>query len=89
MRPNSLLLDKFSTVKNHPMLIGREVYDVLGAEVHMNVLVKRVISKRRRRYKVRELTEANILEEARIIQSIGMLIALDKIGYYEGFVFKK
>ena len=79
MRENSMLLDKFSTPSNHPLLIAKMVYEKIGKECHINDIIKNIQNKRK--------TQGNLQDEARIIQAIGLLIALDKIEYYKGYLY--
>jgi hypothetical protein len=88
MKANNLTLDKFSTVKNNPLLIAKDVFENFDKEIHLNDLIKRIIRKRRSKYKVKDLNHANVIEEARILQAIGLLVVIGKVGYYQGFIFK-
>jgi len=88
MTKNSLLLDKFSIVKNHPLLVAKDVFNNFEKEIHINDLIERVLRKRKTTYKLTDENSENAIDEARIIQAIGTLIAMDRAGYYKGFVYK-
>lgn len=75
-----MLLDKFSVVRNHPLVVSKTIFESFDRETHLNDLIKKVMRRRK--------TEGNIIDEARIIKSIGFLISLGKVGYYKGFVYK-
>lgn len=77
---SELLLNNFSSPQNHALLIAKQVFESLERELHINDLVKRVARKRK--------TTANIVDEARIIQAVGFLIAVKRVKYYKGFAFR-
>lgn len=80
MIKNEFLLDKFSQIQNHPMLIAEFVYKNLKKETHLNELIPKLQRKRKKQF--------NIIEESRILLAIGMLVALGKVRYYKGHVSK-
>ena len=80
MRKNELLLDKFSQPQNHPLLVAKQVYDTISAELQINELIRKTLKKRKQK--------DNIADEARILIAIGNLIALGKLRYYRGHVSK-
>ena len=80
MKENSLLLDKFSSPNNHPLLLAKMVYDRIGRENHVDNVVRDIQKKRK--------TQGSLQDEVRIIQAIGLLIALQKIEYYKGYLYK-
>lgn len=80
MRKNSFVLDKFSVPQNHPLYVGMQVYPFTEKEIHINDLVHKVLGKRR--------SFTSPADEARVILGIGLLIALGKIEYYRGFLYR-
>ncbi|MDA9231211.1 hypothetical protein N9O56_01415 [Rickettsiales bacterium] len=80
MKENSMLLDKFSSPNNHPLLIAKIVHEKISKETHVNDVIRRVQSMRK--------TIGSLQDEVRILQAIGLLIALQKIEYYRGYLYK-
>lgn len=80
MKENSLLLDKFSSPYNHPLLIAKMAYELIGKECHIDDTIKSMQKKRK--------TRGNLQDEVRIIQAIGLLIALNQIHYYKGYLHR-
>lgn len=81
MRKNELLLDKFSMPNQHPLLLAKQVYDILKKEMYVDDLIEKVLKKRKQ--------STNVIDEARVLKGIGLLIALGKVDYYKGFLYKK
>lgn len=80
MRENSMLLDKFSSPNNHPLLIAKMVHEKIGKECHVDDVIKGIQKKRK--------TLGSLQDEVRVIQAIGLLVALKKIEYYKGYLYK-
>lgn len=80
MEENYFLLDKFSSPKNHPLILGRLIFRQIKNVMDIDDLIKKVLKKRK--------SEFNVIDEARIIQAIGMLYSMGKINYYKGKVSK-
>lgn len=82
MRKSRIAMDKFSLPQNNPLVVAKQIYQSFTKkEIHLDELILRVSRKRK--------SSMNVSDEARIIQAIGLLIAIGKLDYYKGFVFKK
>lgn len=80
MKENSMLLDKFSSPSNHPLLIAKMVHEKIEKECHVDDVIKDIQKQRK--------TYGSLQDEVRIIQAIGLLIALKKVEYYKGYLYK-
>lgn len=81
MNKNSFYLEKFSQPQNNPLFVAMQVAKSVRAEVHVNDLVERVQRKRK--------SVGTIEDEARVLQGIGFLITMGKLGYYKGMIFNR
>ena len=81
MKPSEMILDKFSVPQHNLLYVGMQVYDSTVSEIHINVLINRVLRKRK--------NQSNTSDEIRVIKSVGLMIGLGKLGYYRGFVYRK
>lgn len=80
MKKNNFLLDKYSLLKNNPLFISMQICLEIKNEIDVDTLIRRVLRKRK--------NTNNVVDEARIINSIGMLYSIGKIKYYKGYIEK-
>lgn len=80
MKKSEYVLDKLSWPKNHPMVVSMNVMTSISGEIHINDLLLRIMRKRK--------SSGNVIDEARILRAIGLLIAMDKVEYYKGLIRK-
>jgi len=80
MRPNELIMDKFTAPQHNLLYIGMQVHKEVRTEIHIDTLIERVLRRRK--------NARNISDEIRVIKAIGLLIGLGVLGYYKGYVYK-
>lgn len=57
-----------------------QIYRELAKEIDVDTLIRKVLRKRK--------NTNNVIDEARVINSIGLLYSIGKIKYYKGFIEK-